>query len=104
MSSEVSPKTYNPQGVFRDVVHILDDMTSDWDNAYGGGIQPDTRLIADLGFESVDVVQLIVAIEEHFQRRDLPFVELVMQDGRYVEEMRVGDIVDFLTRHLNPAQ
>jgi acyl carrier protein len=96
-------KPYDRQTVFQDMVTILRDMTSDWDMEYEGGIGPETRLIADLGFESIDVVQLIVAIEEHFQRRDLPFVELVMHDGRYVEELRVADIVGFLAKHLNAA-
>jgi acyl carrier protein len=95
--------TYSRETVFQDMVAILKDMTSDWDMDYEGSIQPETRLIADLGFESIDVVQLIVAIEEHFQRRDLPFVELVMHDGRYVEELEVGNIVSFLAKHLTPS-
>ncbi|MFH1417782.1 MAG: acyl carrier protein [Planctomycetota bacterium] len=85
----------------KELVAILDDMTSDWDVDCDGGIAADTRLIADLAFESIDVVQLIVAIEERFQRRDLPFEKLLMKDGRYVDEFRVGDVVGFLCRHLN---
>jgi acyl carrier protein len=92
----------NRDTVFADLVHILEDMTSDWDMEYSGGIQEDTRIIGDLQFESIDVVQLLVAIEEHFQRNDLPFVELVMKDSRYVDELRVGEIADFLTKHLHP--
>jgi len=84
----------------RELIGILTDMTADWDTAFSGGIQGNTRLIADLGFESIDVVQLVVAIEGQFQRRDLPFEELLMEDGRYVEELEVGSIVDFLARHL----
>jgi acyl carrier protein len=88
------------EAVFRGVVGILKEMTSDWDMDYEGEIQDESRLIGDLGFESVDMVQLIVALEEHYQRRDLPFAELVMQDGHYIEELRVGDVVDFLVKHL----
>jgi acyl carrier protein len=81
----------------------LEEMTSDWDSDYEKPIGRDTRLIADLAFESIDVVQLIVAIEEEFQRRDLNFEQLLMSDGRYVDEFRVGDIVDFLYARLNDA-
>ncbi len=62
----------------KEFVSILEDMTSDWDVDCDGGITLETRLIADLAFESIDVVQLIVAIEERFQRRDLPFEKLLM--------------------------
>lgn len=84
---------------FAATVAIINDMTSDWDTGFEGGVGPETRLIADLGFESIDVVQLVVAIEERFQRRDLPFEELLMEDGRYVDELRVGAIADFLAKH-----
>ncbi len=90
----------NRETILRDVVTILADMTSDWDLDYSGPIGPDTRLITDLAFESIDAVQLFVAIEEHSQRRDLPFEELFMTDGRYVDEIRVSEVVDFLSRHL----
>ena len=82
------------------VVQIVKDLTQDWDTEYSGGIGPETRLIGDLAFESIDVVQLIAAIEEHYQRRDLPFEELVMTDGRYVDEIRVAEVAAFLDRHL----
>jgi acyl carrier protein len=80
---------------------ILRDMTVDWDLYYSGDINADTKLIAELGFESIDIVQLVVAIQEHFKRRNLPFEELLMADGRYVDEITVHDAVAFLDRHLN---
>ncbi len=89
--------------IFREVVAILDDMTGDWDVQFEGGIRPETRLIADLAFESVDVVQLIVAVEEHFARRDLPFEHVLMKDGQYVDELTVGELVDFLVKHLGAS-
>ena len=85
----------------QDLIRILENFTSDWDTGYEGGIKPETRLFADLAFESVDVVQLLVAIEEQYHRRDLPWVDLVMQEGRYKEEMQVADIVGFLEKSLN---
>lgn len=102
-ASGESRTNFDRQAIFSGLVSILEDMTSDWEVDVDGGIDEASQLIADLGFESVDVVQLVVAIEEHFQRRDIPFEELLMEDGQYVEELRVGQIVDFLTRHLAAA-
>jgi acyl carrier protein len=83
------------------LIAILEDMTSEWDTDFESAIGPNTRLIADLAFESIDIVQFIVAIEESFKRRGLPYEEFLMTDGRYVDEIKVGDIVAFLNRHLN---
>ncbi len=101
MSRETLSAKHTQQEVFQNIVGILQDMTSDWEAAYDGGIQPGTRLIADLGFESIDVVQLVVAIEEAYQSRSLPFEKLLMADGRYVDELSVSQIVDFLVANLN---
>lgn len=85
------------------VIETLKEMTSDWDTDYDDPIGPKTRLINDLGFESIDVVQLIVAFEEEFQSRELNFEQLLMQDGRYVDELVVEDVVGFLEANLNTA-
>lgn len=86
--------------LFEKMVGIVKNMTADWDTGYSGEIGPDTRLIADLGFESIDVVHLVVAIETAFGRSDLPFEELLMRDGRYVDELTIRDAVSFLEKHL----
>ena len=90
----------NREEILDNLVRILEDMTADWDMDLDDPIGEATRLMADLEFESIDVVQFIVAIEERFQRRGMPFEELLMEDGRYVDEITVKDTVDFLDRHL----
>src|SRR5262245_54385034 len=87
--------------VLEDVVGILKNMTSDWDVEFSGTIGPETCLVRDLTFESIDIVQLIVAVEEHYGRRDFAFENLLMVDGRYVDEIRVGELVDFLRASLS---
>ncbi len=87
--------------IVADLTAILEDMTGDWDLEFAGGIGTDTRLIADLAFESIDVVQFVVALEERFGRRDLPFEALLMQDGRYVDDLTVAQVADFLAAQLN---
>ena len=78
------------------LVGILEDMTSDWDFDYDGGIRSETRLIGDLSFESIEVVQLMVLIEQHFELKNFGSEKLLMTDGRYVDELSVDEIADFL--------
>ncbi len=86
--------------ILRGLLEILEDMIADWDMDLDAPLGPDTRLIADLNFESIDVVQFVAAIEEHFRNRAIPFEELVMRDGRYVDEIAVSTVKDFLVLHL----
>jgi acyl carrier protein len=57
--------------------------------------------VAELGFESLDVVYLVTAIEERYDRRDLPFEQLLMVDGSYVSDLTVKQIAQFLREQLN---
>ena len=100
MSNETATPTFTRDEIERDLIAILTDMTADWDLSFTGGIQADTRLMADLAFESIDVVQLVVAIEAHFKRRHLHFEDLLIVDGRYVQELQVSEIADFLVQQL----
>ena len=95
-----TPATFTREQIEADLIALLTDMTSDWDLSFDGGITPETRLMADLAFESIDVVQLVVAIESHFERRQMHFEQLMMVDGRYVQELQVKEIVDFLAKQL----
>ena len=85
-----------------DLCAILTDMTTDWDLEYDQPINGETRLMADLAFESIDVVQLVVAIEGHFKKRKMHFEHLLMVDGRYVQELQVKQISAFLETALVP--
>jgi acyl carrier protein len=100
MSNESATVKFTRDEIERDLIAILTDMTADWDMSFTGTIDPETRLMADLAFESIDVVQLVVAIEGHFQRRHMPFEQLMMVDGRYVQELQVKEISDFLAQQL----
>jgi acyl carrier protein len=93
---------HDRDGIFVEIVAILTEMTVDWDMAIDS-IELDTDIIADLGFVSVDVIQLIVAIESRFKRRDLAFDKLLMRDGAYVEALYVRNVIDHLHERLNAA-
>jgi acyl carrier protein len=86
--------------LFQEISKILADMTSDWDIDFSGGITPETHIISDLQFESIDVVQFVVQIEGKFQRKDLPFEKLLMVDERYRDDLTVQEVVNFLHKYL----
>jgi acyl carrier protein len=98
----VSHQTHlDPQAILFDLVLIIEDITRDWELSFSGGITPQTDLILDLTFQSIDVVQLMVAIEEKWGRRNLQFEKFFMVDGQHVDELRVKQIVDFLCEQLS---
>jgi acyl carrier protein len=86
----------HPGRVLGRLTAILEDMTQDWDTGLAGEIGPETRLMGDLGFASIDLVALVSAIDDEWQRRDWPYEQLLMADGRYVEDLTVQQIADFL--------
>jgi acyl carrier protein len=79
---------------------ILRDMVQDWDLDFVEPIDGHTRLVTDLGFESVDLMQLVVAIERELSTRGLPFEEILMEEGGYINEITVEQLVAFLDRAL----
>jgi acyl carrier protein len=92
------------ESITKDVVLILKDMTSEWDlDSFDGEMGPDTRLVADLSFESIEIVQLMVALEQHFGLKNLASEKLLMKDGTYVPDQRIGDIAAFLEGELAGA-
>lgn len=82
------------------VISVLSETVQDWDLDIEGGIVPSTTLIEDLAFESIDVVQFCVALEQALGRRSLPFERLFISDGAYVEDVSVAQVVDFLAQEM----
>jgi acyl carrier protein len=85
------------------VMAIANETIADWGLDLPGGVTPNTRLVADLGFESMDVVQFAVAIERAFDRKGLPFEQLFMKDGAYVDDLSIAGVTDFLCSQLYAA-
>jgi acyl carrier protein len=90
----------NKEEIQTKVISVLEEMTLDWDLELDGGWGPQTKLIDDLGFESIDIVRFVVAIEQAFAAKGLPFEKLFMQDSDYVDEMSVNEVADFLAENL----
>jgi len=88
------------EAILADLTGILKDLT-DWE--YSGPITRETRFFADLGFESIDAVVLGEAIEAHYRQR-FPYAEFLAELGeRQARDIQLGEVVEFLRRHLNGA-
>jgi acyl carrier protein len=81
------------------VVAIVEDLTQDWGlevEEIGGS----TLLVDDLDFASVDIIQLCVALEQFYGRK-LGFPELLLVDGRYVNDLSIAQIADFVATKID---
>jgi acyl carrier protein len=84
--------------VLDDVLALMTQLAGDWE--YPGIVTPETRLLADLAMESLDLVVLGTSLQERYGR--LPFSEFLAEIGqRPVEErdVSVGELVAFVGRH-----
>lgn len=85
---------------------LLADLSDDQDDLDGDdldcNIEDRTRLIADLGLTSVDFIDLFVAIEKAFGKT-IGFHDLLMVDGKYIADLRVGQLTDFLATRLSSS-
>ena len=82
------------------VIAVAADTIADWGVDLPGGITRETRLVKDLNFESMDIVQFAVGIERAFERNGLPFEKLFMKDGAYVDDISIAELTDFLCTEL----
>ena len=78
------------------LIHIVEDLTQDWGIELDEAVSSQTRLVADMEFASVDIIQLMVAIEEHYNRPKMGFQDLLMNDGSYVDDLSIGQVIDFV--------
>lgn len=84
--------------ILADVLRLLESVLQDWE--FEGPVRAETRLFADLAFESLDLVVLGSKVQEHFGQR-LPFPQLFAEIGqREVHDLTIGEWVDFIHRHL----
>ncbi|MFK7939320.1 MAG: acyl carrier protein [Roseovarius sp.] len=83
------------------VIQTLKDFIEDW--GLEADITPNTTIVEDLEFDSIDVIQFTVELEKVFGNRKLGFQELLMKDGRYVDDLSVAEFADFLSGKLTAA-
>jgi acyl carrier protein len=84
--------------ILQEVLKLLLNVSRDWE--LDGPMTGDTRLFADLAFESLDLVVLGAAVQEHFGQK-FPFPEFFAEIGqRSVRDLTVREWVDFIHQHL----
>jgi acyl carrier protein len=85
------------------VVAVTEDLIQDWGLELAAPVGPATRLVADLQFASVDIIQLCVALEQAFGRK-LGFQALLMKDGSYVGDLSLAQFASFVESRLTAPQ
>ena len=81
------------------ITGIIAEMLNDWGTPTDD-LVAETLLSGDLEFASVDIIHLVVAIEEHFGQGRMNFQDLLLKDGRYVDDLSIGDLAGFVAEKL----
>lgn len=89
-------KTLSERELQDEVIKVVAEIIKDWDLEFEQQINIETGLIGELEFESIDIVRLVVALEQHFECRGIPFEKLFMKNGEYISELRIKEIATFL--------
>lgn len=85
-----------------DTFELLRQLADDWE--YSAEIGPETRLLADMGLESLGVVILSASVQDHYGVV-LPFADFFVEIGQRAErDVTVGEWADFVYRHLRNGQ
>lgn len=58
-------------------------------------IEGSSKLVEDLGFSSVDSLHIMAAIDMELGKK-LPYEQLVLRGGQYVDDLAVDELVDFV--------
>lgn len=58
-------------------------------------IKPDSTLVADLGLDSLDVVELVMALEEDFA------CEIPDEESDSIQDITVQDLAEIVARHMD---
>lgn len=82
------------------VIGVINDLTEGWDVELEDGMGSDTTMVGDVGFASIDFIQMAVAIESEFKTK-LGFQDLLMQGGKYIDDVTVRQIAEFVAGRLN---
>jgi acyl carrier protein len=92
----MTPRAANE--IYGDLTLVMASAFSDRD--FPESVGPETRVFADLGLASIDVVVLGERVEQHYGRR-LPFGPfLASLRARGADDLALGELVAFLQQHV----
>jgi acyl carrier protein len=78
------------------VTQTVAEMLCESDREIAGPLEPQTQLIADLGYNSLDIVMLIGYLNQQLGLVDLPFERLLFIQGRPVPDVSLEALADFM--------
>jgi acyl carrier protein len=93
--------TLDPQ-VMEGILELLSEAQGDWE--YEGEIGPDTRFVAELGLESLEIVVLSTMVQQRYGR--LPFPQFFDEIGQRPVDQRdlsVAELAAFVCEHRQPT-
>lgn len=80
-----------------EVIAAAAGLVRDWEHAFAEPIGPHTRLVADLGCQSLDIVILIADLCRHFGCTETPFERLLRCEGKPVSDLSLAQLANFLS-------
>ena len=80
------------------VLTLLGELKEDWE--YEEAIDPETRFIADLGLESLEIVVLSTMIQQQYGKLPFPaFFDDIGQRPVNDRDVTVSELVAFIAQH-----
>jgi acyl carrier protein len=94
--------TLDPE-VVEAILALLEEAQGDWE--YTGEIGVDTRFVADLGLESLEIVILSTMVQQQFGKLPFPqFFEAIGQRPLEQRDLTVAEVAMFVCEHRQPKQ
>lgn len=82
------------------VIAVVEDLIQDWGLDLSDGVSGGSKVVEDLQFASVDIIQLCVALEQAYERK-FGFQDLLMKDGSYVGDLSLAQFASFIDAKLS---
>jgi acyl carrier protein len=93
--------TLDPQ-VMQGILALLNEASGDWEHT--GEIGPQTRFVADLGLESLEIVVLSTMVQQRYGRLPFPqFFEEIGQRPIDERDLSVSELAMFVCEHRQPS-
>lgn len=87
--------------VLEGVLALLGELKEDWE--YEEAIDPQTRFIADLGLESLEIVVLSTMIQQQYGKMPFPaFFDEIGQRPVDERDVTVAELVAFVSQNRHP--
>jgi hypothetical protein len=78
------------------VMQTITEMLRDEDRIFASPLTPQTLLVADLDYKSLDIVMLIGYLNRQLGLIDIPFEQLLFIHGRPVADLSLQTLADFM--------